>query len=192
MAMGAVFSFIIMMFNVPIPDGTTAHATGAVLIALALGPWAALISVSIALFIQAVIFGDGGVLAFAANAFNIAFVAPFVGYYTYRLVAQNASFGSTRQFVAAFAAGFIGLNAAALTTALMFGIQPIFFTAADGTPLYCPYGLAIAIPAMLLPHLIIAGPLEGIVTAVAYRYMLKSSPDIAKTGAAAKGGCGNA
>ena len=73
MAMGAAFSFIIMMFNVPIPDGTTAHAVGATLLAVALGPWAASISISVALMIQALLFGDGGVLALGANCFNMAF-----------------------------------------------------------------------------------------------------------------------
>ena len=31
-AIGAAFSFLVMMFNVPIPDGTTAHAVGGLLI----------------------------------------------------------------------------------------------------------------------------------------------------------------
>src|SRR5262249_10850005 len=76
LALGAAYAFLVMMFNVPIPDGTTAHAVGAVLIAVVLGPWAAVIAVSIALLIQALFFGDGGVLAFGANAFNMAFVMP--------------------------------------------------------------------------------------------------------------------
>ena len=45
-AVGAAYCFLVMMFNVPIPDGTTAHAVGAVLIAVLLGPWAAVIAVS--------------------------------------------------------------------------------------------------------------------------------------------------
>src|SRR5438552_17812223 len=79
-AIGAAYSFLVMMFNVPIPDGTTAHAVGAVLIAIVLGPWAAVIAVSIALLIQALFFGDGGVLTYGANAFNMALVMPMVGY----------------------------------------------------------------------------------------------------------------
>ena len=89
MAVGAAYSFLVMMFNVPIPDGTSAHAVGAVLIACLLGPWAATISVSVALLIQALFFGDGGVLAFGANAFNLAFVTPFVGYGVYRLLTTS-------------------------------------------------------------------------------------------------------
>jgi cobalt/nickel transport system permease protein len=59
LALGAAFSFIIMMFNVPIPGGTTGQAVGAVLIAILLGPWAAMVAVSLTIIVQAVLFGDG-------------------------------------------------------------------------------------------------------------------------------------
>ena len=49
LAIGAAYCFLVMMFNVPIPDGTTAHAVGGVLVAVLLGPWAAVIAVSSAL-----------------------------------------------------------------------------------------------------------------------------------------------
>ena len=52
------FSFMIMMFNVPVPGGTTAHAVGGTLMAIVLGPSAAIIGVSLALLIQAIFFGD--------------------------------------------------------------------------------------------------------------------------------------
>ena len=54
------------------------------------GPWAACISVSIALVIQALLFGDGGITAIGANVFNMAVVMPFVGYYVYRLIAGDS------------------------------------------------------------------------------------------------------
>src|SRR3954453_8344470 len=136
LALAASYSFLVMMLNVPIPDGTTAHAVGAVLIAILLGPWAAVIAVSVALLIQALFFGDGGVLAFGANAFNMAVVMPFVGYGVYKLIAQRAPLTSGRRVVAAGIAAYVGLNAAALCAAIEFGIQPDLFTAADGTPLY--------------------------------------------------------
>ncbi len=182
LAMGAVFSFLIMMFNIPIPDGTTAHAAGSVLLAIVLGPWAAVIAVSVALLIQALLFGDGGVLAFGANAFNIAFIMPFTGYYLYRLVAGNAPADSVRRLFAAGLGGYAGLNLASLAAAIQFGIQPLLFTAADGTPLYCPYGLEVAIPAMLIPHLTVAGFAEAAVTALALKYVLKTSPEMLGAG----------
>lgn len=178
MAMGAVFAFLIMMFNVPIPDGTTAHAVGSVLIAIVLGPWAAVIAVSVALFIQALVFGDGGMLAFGVNAFNMALIMPFTGYYTYHLIAGKAANGSFRTVAAAGIAGYVGLNLAALTAAVEFGIQPLLFTAPDGTPLYCPYGLNVAVPAMMTAHLLVAGFVEGAVTALVVKYVWKTTPDL--------------
>ena len=82
---GGAFAFILMMFNLPIPDGTTAHAVGGTLIALLLEPYAACIAISVALFIQAIIFGDGGILSFGANCFNIAFILPFTGFFIYKI-----------------------------------------------------------------------------------------------------------
>jgi Cobalt uptake substrate-specific transmembrane region len=35
----AAFSFIIMMFNLPLPGGTTGHALGVGIAAIVLGPW---------------------------------------------------------------------------------------------------------------------------------------------------------
>ena len=77
LGVAAAFSFLAMMFNVPLPGGTTGHAVGGTLIAILLGPYAACLSVSVALLIQALFFGDGGILAFGANSFNMAFALPF-------------------------------------------------------------------------------------------------------------------
>jgi len=157
LAIGAAFSFLVMMFNIPVPDGTTAHAVGATIIAIVLGPWAAVIAVSIALIIQALFFGDGGVLAIAANCFNMAFVLPFVGYYVYRAIAANTSLTSGKRALAGGIGGYVGINAAALMAAIEFGIQPELFHTAAGVPLYAPFHLSQTIPAMLFAHLTVAG-----------------------------------
>src|SRR4051794_3635198 len=54
----AAFSFVIMMFNLPLPGGTTGHAVGMGIAAIVVGPWASVIAISVALLIQAVFFGD--------------------------------------------------------------------------------------------------------------------------------------
>src|SRR3977135_588792 len=97
MAIGAAYSFLVMMFNLPIPDGTTAHAIGGVLIAVLFWSWAAGTAGSVALLIQALFFGDGGVLAYGANAFNMALVMPMVGYGVYLLVARPSLLTSGRR-----------------------------------------------------------------------------------------------
>src|SRR5690242_14577010 len=153
LALGAAYCFLVMMFNVPVPDGTTAHAVGAVLIAVLLGRWAAVISVSVALAIQALFFGDGGVLAYGANAFNMAFVMPFVGYEVYRVLSRGSALTARRRAIAAGLGGYAGLNASALCAAIELGLQPDLFHTANGTPLYAPFHLSQTLPAMLLAHL---------------------------------------
>ena len=175
LAIGAAYSFLVMMFNVPIPDGTTAHAVGAVLIAILLGPWAAVVAVSIALLIQALFFGDGGVLAYGANVVNMAFVMPMVGYGVYVLLSRGSSLTSRRRAISAGVAAYVGLNAAALCAAIEFGLQPTLFHTANGTPLYAPFHLSQTIPAMALAHLTVAGTIEAVLTAGVITYLQRAN-----------------
>jgi cobalt/nickel transport system permease protein len=173
-AMSAAFSFIVMLFNVPIPGGTTGHATGAAIVAILLGPWAAILSVSIALIIQALLFGDGGITAIGANCFNIAVVIPVAAHLVYRGLAARATETSFRRVVAGGVAGYVGINLSALVTALELGIQPLIAHSASGQPLYAPFPLSIAVPAMLFGHLILFGVVEALVTALIILYFQKS------------------
>src|SRR5580698_7592252 len=158
----AAFSFVIMMFNLPLPGGTTGHAVGIGLAAVVMGPWAAMLAVSVALVVQALFFGDGGVTAIGANCFNMAIAGALMAYVVYRLVAGRSPLASARRVVAAGVAGYVAINFSALLAAVEFGIQPLLYKDAGGAPLYSPYGLSIAIPAMMIGHLTIAG-LAGVV-----------------------------
>ncbi len=181
LGVGAAFSFLGMMFNVPLVGGTTGHAVGGTLIALLFGPNAACIAVSIALLLQALIFGDGGILAFGANCFNMAFVLPYVGYAIYKLIVKAAGGKDARQsmhYIAAAIGSYIGINAAALCASIEFGLQPMLFKDAAGTALYCPYDLSVAIPAMMIPHLVVAGVVEAIFTVVIFAFVKKTAPDL--------------
>ena len=88
-----------MMFNVPLPGGTTGHAVGGALAAIVLGPEVATIAISIALVIQAFFFGDGGILAIGANCFNMAVVLPYIAYYIYRAIAGGSPVAGRRRSV---------------------------------------------------------------------------------------------
>jgi cobalt/nickel transport system permease protein len=181
LAIGAAFSFVIMMFNVPIPGGSTGHAVGGVLVAILLGPWAACIAITVALVIQALLFGDGGITAIGANCFNMAVVLPFVGYFIYRLISYGSDVKSFRRVIAAGIAGYIGINVAALLAGIEFGIQPLLHHTAGGQALYCPYALNVAVPAMAGEHLLIFGWVEAIVTALVVKYLQKQDPSLLET-----------
>jgi cobalt/nickel transport system permease protein len=175
LGIGAAFSFLIMMFNVPLPGGTTGHAVGGTLLAVLLGPEAACISITIALLIQALMFGDGGILAFGANCFNMAFVTPFAGYFTYRLVRLFVK-SKRGDWIGLALGSYVGINVGALCAAVEFGLQPLLFRNAAGLPLYCPYPLAVSIPAMLIPHLVVAGVIEAVFTVAIVAFVSRVSP----------------
>ncbi|WP_026793224.1 cobalt transporter CbiM [Pleomorphomonas oryzae] len=178
MAVVSAFSFVVMMFNLPLPGGTTGHAVGLGIAAIVLGPWAAVLSISIALLIQAVFFGDGGITAIGANCFNMAIVGPFVAYAVYQAIAGRSELTSPRRVVAAGVAGYVGINAAALVAAIEFGLQPMLFHDAMGAPLYAPYPLSIALPAMLAGHLTIAGLAEAVAAAGLVAVLQRTEPEL--------------
>lgn len=178
LAVFSAFSFVIMMFNLPLPGGTTGHAVGMAVTAIVLGPWASMVAVSMALLIQAVFFGDGGITTFGANCLNMAVVGSLVAYWTYTLIAGKSALDSSRRVVAAAMAGYLAINIAALLTAIEFGIQPMFFHDAAGSPLYAPYPLAIAVPAMMIGHVTLAGLAELFISGGLVAYLQRSSPDL--------------
>jgi cobalt/nickel transport system permease protein len=173
LAMASAFSFLIMMFNVPIPGGTTGHAVGGGIIAILLGPWTAVIAVSVSLLVQALVFGDGGITAFGANCFNMAVVMPFMSYWVFNLV-KGGSTGGARLNIAAFLSGWSGLSVASIIAGLEFGIQPIIASGADGRPLYAPYPLSVALPAMALEHMLLFSVVGGLVTVLLLKYFVKN------------------
>jgi cobalt/nickel transport system permease protein len=181
----SAFCFLIMMFNLPLPGGTTGHAVGIGLATVVLGPWAAMLAVSVALVIQALFFGDGGITAIGANCFNMAIVGSLVTYVCYRAMAGRSPIASFRRVVAAGLAGYMAINVSALLAAIEFGIQPLLFRDALGTPLYCPYPLSVSIPAMMIGHLTIAGMAELIVSAGLVALLQQSDPSLLKATAGA-------
>jgi len=173
MAIGAAFSFVVMMFNVPIPGGTSGHAVGGVLVAILLGPWAACIAVTVALVVQALLFGDGGITAIGANCFNMAFVLVFSGYYIYKALSFNSPVTSKRRVFAAGAAAYVALNLAAFCTAVEFGLQPVLHHTVQGQALYSPYRINVALAAMMSEHLLVFGWVEAVITALVVKYLQK-------------------
>jgi cobalt/nickel transport system permease protein len=181
----AAFTFAIMMFNVPVPGGTTAHGVGGTLTAIILGPWPAVITTSVALVLQALFFGDGGITAIGANCFNMAVVLPFVGYLTYRAVAGDSEMLSQRRIIAAAVGSYMGISVAALLVGIELGIQPHLWST-NGVPDYSPYGFGTAIPAMLLAHMAGASFVEAAITALAVGYIQRSFPEILQRGRTAE------
>lgn len=104
--MGA-FVFAAQMINFPVGIGTSGHLVGAALLAIILGPAAAVVVMTAILVVQAFVFQDGGVLALGANILNMAIAGVLAGYVPYHF------WGATRRRAAVFAGGALSVLAAA-------------------------------------------------------------------------------
>jgi cobalt/nickel transport system permease protein len=162
--------FALQMLNFPVAGGTSGHFAGGALAAILLGPWAAMLVMTSVLIVQALIFGDGGVTALAANIVNMAIVAPVVGWWIYSL-AVRVSDARAGRTVGAFIAAWTACVAAAVSAALMVW--------ASGAALLVP-----VVGAMAFWHAII-GVGEGLVTAGLVAYVLAVRPDLMKATAEA-------
>jgi cobalt/nickel transport system permease protein len=178
LALAAAFSFVIMMFNVPIPGGSTGHAVGGAIVGIVLGPWAGVIAISVALVLQALMFGDGGITAIGANCFNMAVIMPFLGYYIYKIISGKTDISSHRRVIASAIAGYLALTIASAVVGFEFGIQPLLHHTAEGVPLYMPYPLSVTVPAMVLEHALGFGIIEALVTALIFAYIQKTDSSI--------------
>ncbi|WP_424000998.1 energy-coupling factor ABC transporter permease [Haloarcula salina] len=152
--------FAAQMLNWPIPGGTSAHFVGGAFAAILLGPHLGALCVATVVAIQALVFGDGGLVVLGANVFNMAVVEVYVGYAIYRLLAP---FG---EFRAAFAAGWLGITAGALAAAVQLGLSSAF-----------EYQLVTTLAIMGVGHLAL-GLVEGAITAFVYRYLARARPDL--------------
>ena len=112
----------------------------------------------------------------------MAFVLPFVAAIVFRALNSRLHDKSWGTSISAIVSGWVGLCLAALCAAIEFGIQPMLFTNASGAPLYCPFPLSVAIPAMLIPHMLVAGVIEGVATAAIYGFIKKTAPSVIEAG----------
>jgi cobalt/nickel transport system permease protein len=115
----------------------------------------------------------------------MAFVIPFLGYAIYRLAKAGAK-TKKGEYAALAIASYVAINLAALCAAIEFGIQPLIAKDAAGLPLFCPYPLSVSIPAMLIPHLAVAGIVEAAFTVAILAFIAKASPGTVYSGSPAK------
>lgn len=164
----SAFCFVLMMFNIPIPGGTSGHAFGTAILSVLYGPWVAALGVSVVLLIQSLLFADGGITAFGVNSLGMGFAAAFAAHYSYGLLGKRVN-----DKAALFAAGWLGSVAASVVIAFALGIQPIISHDGSGKPLYFPFDLGVTMAAIVGSHTLVFGVLEGAVTAAVVIFVRK-------------------
>ena len=152
LAISSAFVFAAQMINFPLIFGTSGHLVGGTFLAVLLGPWAGMLSMTIVLLMQAVFFADGGIISFGANVFNMAIIGA-LSFYLVKLFNRKST--SQKRFGSSvFLASWLSVVTGSLLVALQIGVSPVFAEAG---------GLMVIAPAMLFWHVLI-GLGEGAIT----------------------------
>jgi cobalt/nickel transport system permease protein len=85
--------FALQMLNYPVGGGVSGHFVGGALAVLMLGYAPGLVSMGVVLCVQALVFGDGGILAFGANFISMGIVPGTVVYYFLKIFKKTEGSG---------------------------------------------------------------------------------------------------
>lgn len=164
LAVITALAFILMMIALPLPGGTSVHASGIALLAIVFGVWTAYLSISLVLLLQSLLFGMGGITSFPVNALAMGMAGGLAAAAAFRALKP------LHEKAALFAAGWISVVIPALVLAVTLGVQPLIAHTAEGTPLFFPFTLEVTLPAVLIPHALL-GIGEGILTVMVYYFI---------------------
>ena len=175
--MGVVGAFIFaaQMINFSIPGtGSSGHIGGGLILAILLGPYAAFLTISSVLAVQALFFADGGLLALGCNIFNMGFFPAFLAYpFIYKPIAGSKP--TKRSIItASIVAAVVALQAGAFSVVIetfSSGISEL------------PFGKFML---FMQPIHLGIGIVEGLATAALVMFIWKARPEIIN--AAFKGG----
>lgn len=163
LAVLTALAFVLSTVMIPLPGGTSAHLIGIGLLVIACGFWAAFLAFSLVLLLQAVLFGAGGITALPINALCMGLAGGGVIALGHRLLSGRLA-GSRWSMLAVLLPVWAGIAVAATLIAVVLGIQPMLGQDSTGQPLYFPFGIAVTLPVIVLPHLLI-GAIEGLLSA---------------------------
>jgi cobalt/nickel transport system permease protein len=164
--LSAAFIFAVQMLNFPVASGTSGHLLGGGLAAVLVGPWAGALCLTVVLFVQALLFADGGLSALGLNVVNMALVGAFVGYGIF-LALRKVLPGKQWSVVASSG---IAAALAPVLASVAFALE--YAIGGNGA---ASVGKVAA--AMIEVHLLI-GIAEGVITAMTISAVLASRPDL--------------
>lgn len=161
----AAYVFAAQMLNFPVALGTSGHLLGGALAAILIGPWTAMIAVSVVVILQALLFADGGLTALGFNVFNMGIITVFSGWFVFILLTKFLK-GRSGIVIAAFIAALISVPVSAISFVFQYAI--------GGTGTLDVLDVLVA---MFSVHVLI-GIGEGLITALTISAVLALRPDL--------------
>ncbi len=161
------FVFAAQMINFTIPvTGSSGHLGGGMILAVLLGSSAAFLAMASVLTVQALFFGDGGLLALGCNIFNLGFFPCFL---VYPLVFRKIAGGAPTQgrlMAGAMISAVLSLQAGAFGVVL----ETVFSGVSE-----LPFA---TFAALMQPIHLAIGIVEGLVTASVVSFVWKARPEL--------------
>lgn len=164
LAVLSALAFVLMSVMLPLPGGTSVHASGIGILAVMFGPWLTFAVVSLVLLLQALVLGAGGVTVLPVNALAMGLGGSVAACLGYRLLAPRW------ERAGRFVAGWLAAVVPAILIAVVLGLQPMLAHTTDGQPLFFPFGLSVTLPAVLIPHAVL-GVGEGLLTVLVVGFL---------------------
>jgi len=169
--LAAVFCGLLQSIEISLFYGAMPRCIGGVLVALSLGPWVAVLAVSAVVFAQGVVSGSAALGQLLANAFNLAILMPWIGYWLYQFAAKRlARHWQYRSLVIAVAGAggsVVAAMAACLETWLLGGLLDTTIG--------------------ILGQIVMNGLGEGLLAALAIGFVTKKEQDACKRANCPKG-----
>ncbi|KUN22224.1 MULTISPECIES: energy-coupling factor ABC transporter permease [Streptomyces] len=162
----AAFIFAVQMLNFPVAAGTSGHLLGGALAAILVGPYTAVLCVSVVLLMQGVLFADGGLTALGVNITDMAIVTTVVSYAVFRGLLAVLPRKRRSVTVASFVAALVSVPAAAVAFTLIYAV--------GGTT---DVSIGKVATAMIGVHVLI-GVGEAVITALTVGAVIAVRPDL--------------
>jgi cobalt/nickel transport system permease protein len=161
----AAFIFAVQMLNFPVAGGTSGHLLGGVLAAVLVGPWVAVLCMTVVLGVQA-LFADGGLSALGLNITTMGIVTAFAGYALF--VVLRKVLPKTKSSVAV---------ASGVAAGISVPLSALFFTLEYAVGGVGDASVGTVAAAMVGVHVLI-GIGEGVITGLTVSAVLSARPDL--------------
>jgi cobalt/nickel transport system permease protein len=164
--LAAAFVFAAQMINFPVGAGTSGHFVGGALAAVLVGPWTAILVMSVVILLQSLLFADGGLTALGTNISLLGLAAVASGW----LITKAVLAVLPRRQASVVPAAVVG---AALSVPLAALVFVLLFAAGGAADL--PFGTLLT--SMVGVHVLI-GIGEAAITGLTLSAVLAVRPDL--------------
>jgi cobalt/nickel transport system permease protein len=162
----AVFIFAFQMMNFPVAAGTSGHLMGGALASILVGPYVAILVMTVVVSLQALVFADGGLSALGLNLLNMGIVS---------IVVSALLFAGLMKLLPKARTSIIGVSATVAFISVLASAGAFVFEYSLGGN--ATYNIASVLISVMSVHVLI-GIGEAIITGLTIGAILATRADL--------------